>query len=214
MCLWFMQRAPEPALHLPAQALGTRPSLRGPTQQMSKWESWCPFSGCSLGAQRGMVPCSEPHRWFHSHKGFMAFPCTGPFFFHPGQMAYRPPMGRAYACGAGVSSTGGAQDWCPGGPAQCQMTQPQHAARGLKLPAQGCGRCLGPRAPRQPAAPLCPGGQGRAVAVVSPLLPGTSFLSPPGREQWVGAQEDLPDRDLLQKPPAWRGFRIDLFSQG
>lgn len=126
------------------------------------------------------------------------------------------PQGRQQVEPMPVGQVSAAQEVPKSGVPEAQvgtrLYSPCHTAQGLKLPSSATQQAPSPSALGRLAAPLCPEGQGRVMALVSPLLSSTFSLSlnPSGREQG-----DWGDRKLsltgvcLRDPWAWLGIRIN-----
>lgn len=186
LCLRFIQGALEPGLHLPEQPLDGRPcaarsgaSLRLPTQQPPRWGSWCPFSRCSLRAQRGMVLSSQPHRRFLSHiQDSWPFPAKVPLSScSPGLSPYgqvRWPTGTPKVGPTPVGQVSAALVVPKTNAREAQHSagdaDPRPTAQGLKPPSSATRQASGCQTPgmgtaSSPTAPRRPGrGRGRGLS--------------------------------------------------
>ena len=169
-----------------------------------RWGPWCPFSGCNLRGQRGWCPT-------HSHTGdsLATSRTQGPSLQRPSVLPPSCADGPQGLQWAGPTLCGRTQT----GPLRPRLAHQPSTHPGVKLPAQPRSRCSGLRAAGRQAAPLCPGGQERAVARASPCCLALSS-EPSGKGTGGWGQEGLLNRDLPQRPQTWLGFRVSSFSHG
>lgn len=175
-----------------------RAFFRRPTQQVGVM---VPFPRVHLGAQRGMVPCSETHRRFLSHKGLMALPCTGPFVPPPWSDNLQGSNGQ----GLRLWSRCQQHRWCPRLVPLKPGSVPDDAtptrSAGFEAASSVTGQMPGPQGSTEASSPTVPRRPGKGCGCGLSFV-AWHFFPEPSREGTVGVRGlgDLPDGFASEAP--------------